>query len=104
VAPAAFPQATLRWRNQRWAAAVGLGGLGDAAWLDHFARFQPLEGNLPRALALRYHGHQFGVYNPQLGDGRGFLFAQMLDGEGRLLDLGTKGSGTTHGAARATGG
>jgi uncharacterized protein YdiU (UPF0061 family) len=35
------------------------------------------------------------VYNPDIGDGRGFLFAQMYDGAGRLLDLGTKGSGQT---------
>jgi uncharacterized protein YdiU (UPF0061 family) len=43
-----------------------------------------------------YHGHQFRVYNPQLGDGRGFLFAQLHDGvDGRLLDLATKGSGQT---------
>lgn len=44
---------------------------------------------------MRYHGHQFRSYNPDLGDGRGFLFAQLRDGEGRLLDLATKGSGTT---------
>jgi uncharacterized protein YdiU (UPF0061 family) len=44
---------------------------------------------------MRYHGHQFRSYNPDLGDGRGFLFAQLRDGEGRLLDLGTKGSGQT---------
>ena len=43
----------------------------------------------------RYHGHQFQTYNPWLGDGRGFLHAQLLDDRGRLLDLGTKGSGTT---------
>jgi hypothetical protein len=54
-----------------------------------------LPGNLPQPLALRYHGHQFRVYNPDIGDGRGFLFAQMRDGTGRLLDLGTKGSGQT---------
>jgi serine/tyrosine/threonine adenylyltransferase len=35
------------------------------------------------------------VYNPDIGDGRGFLFAQMRDHAGRLMDLGTKGSGTT---------
>ncbi len=35
-------------------------------------------------------------YNPDLGDGRGFLFAQLREaGTGRLLDLGTKGSGQT---------
>ena len=44
---------------------------------------------------MRYHGHQFRTYNPEIGDGRGFLFAQLRDGAGRLLDLGTKGSGTT---------
>ena len=44
--------------------------------------------------AVQY-GHQFRHYNPDLGDGRGFLFAQMRDDKGRLLDLGTKGSGQT---------
>src|SRR4051794_25123648 len=97
VAPADFPQAIPRFRNLRWARAVGLGGLDDEAWIRHFARFAPLPDNLPRPLALRYHGHQFGVYNPDLGDGRGFLFAQLRDpvAPGRLLDLGTKGSGRT---------
>ncbi|MCF6328659.1 MAG: YdiU family protein [Henriciella sp.] len=44
---------------------------------------------------MRYHGHQFHVYNPDLGDGRGFLFAQVRDQNNRLLDLATKGSGQT---------
>ncbi len=96
VAPADFPQAITRFRNQRWAERVGLGSLTEAEWTAHFARFEPLPENLPRPLALRYHGHQFGSYNPQIGDGRGFLFAQMRDGaDGRLLDLGSKGSGRT---------
>jgi serine/tyrosine/threonine adenylyltransferase len=95
VSAADFPETKLRFRNDRWAGAVGLGELTDEAWLKHFGRFTPLEGNLPQPLALRYHGHQFRNYNPDIGDGRGFLFAQMRDGEGRLLDLGTKGSGQT---------
>jgi len=95
VTPADFPQAILRFRNDRWAGAVGLEGLDDEAWRAHFARFRPLPGNLPEPLALRYHGHQFRVYNPDIGDGRGFLFAQLRDAGGRLLDLGTKGSGQT---------
>jgi serine/tyrosine/threonine adenylyltransferase len=96
VAPARFPRHVLRFRNQRWAERVGLGALDEAAWERCFARFEPLEGNLPAPLALRYHGHQFGVYNPRLGDGRGFLYAQIVDpDDGRLLDLGTKGSGET---------
>ena len=96
VAAADFPQLILRHRNQDWAGRVGLDTLTDAEWLDHFGRFTPLPGSLPEPLALRYHGHQFRSYNPDLGDGRGFLFAQLFDAkDGRLLDLATKGSGTT---------
>jgi protein adenylyltransferase len=95
VQAADFPQTILRFRNDRWAPAVGLGELTDEEWIRHFGRFDPLPDNLPQPLALRYHGHQFRVYNPDIGDGRGFLFAQLRDGAGRLLDLGTKGSGQT---------
>ncbi|HWT11368.1 MAG TPA: YdiU family protein [Allosphingosinicella sp.] len=95
VKAADFPRTMLRFRNDRWAPAVGLDGLDDDQWLRHFGRFQPLPDNLAEPLALRYHGHQFRVYNPDIGDGRGFLFAQLRDGAGRLLDLGTKGSGQT---------
>ena len=96
VEPARFPQQILRHRDQRWAARIGLDTLTDEEWLRHFAHFEPLPGSLPQPLALRYHGHQFRTYNPDLGDGRGFLFAQVHDLEdGRLLDLGTKGSGRT---------
>ena len=95
VTPAQFPELTLRYRNQRAAAAVGLDTLSDEQWVDHFGRFVPLPGSFETPLALRYHGHQFQTYNPDLGDGRGFLFAQVYDDRGRLLDLGTKGSGRT---------
>ena len=95
VAPARFPEQRLRFRNDRAAAQVGLADLSDEEWLAHFARFEPLPGSLPEPLALRYHGHQFRVYNPDIGDGRGFTFAQLRDGVGRLMDLGTKGSGQT---------
>jgi uncharacterized protein YdiU (UPF0061 family) len=95
VEAARFPAHVLRYRNQRWAEAVGLGGLSDDEWIGHFSRFRPLPDNLAEPLALRYHGHQFRTYNPELGDGRGFLFAQGFDDEGRLLDLSTKGSGQT---------
>jgi uncharacterized protein YdiU (UPF0061 family) len=96
VAAAHFPKTILRYRNDRAAATVGLGTLSDAEWIAHFGRFQPLPGNIDPPLAMRYHGHQFRVYNPELGDGRGFLFAQLREaGSDRLLDLGTKGSGQT---------
>ncbi len=110
VASATFPQTILRHRNDQAAADVGLADLSDAEWIAHFGRFEPLPGQ-PGPIAMRYHGHQFRHYNPDLGDGRGFLAAQMreIPGaqaasdrvasdsalSGRLLDLGTKGSGTT---------
>src|SRR3546814_6275074 len=67
----------------------------DVCSSDLFGRFEALPDNLPAPLALRYHGHQFRNYNPDIGDGRGFLFAQLRDDRGRLMDLGTKGSGQT---------
>ncbi len=91
-----FPEKILRFRNQRWASRVGLGDLTEEEWASHFWAFEPLPDNQKEPLALRYHGHQFGVYNPGLGDGRGFLCAQLRDPENaRLLDLATKGSGIT---------
>ncbi|WP_269714235.1 protein adenylyltransferase SelO [Caulobacter sp. NIBR2454] len=96
VAPADFPQTILRHRNDRAAATAGLETLTDAEWLAHFGRFEALPDNQPAPLAMRYHGHQFRTYNPELGDGRGFLFAQLREaGSDRLLDLATKGSGQT---------
>jgi serine/tyrosine/threonine adenylyltransferase len=95
VAAAKFPEHVLRYRNQRAAAVVGLDTLTDDEWVNHFGRFVPLPGSFDEPLALRYHGHQFQSYNADLGDGRGFLFAQLYDEAGRLLDLGTKGSGRT---------
>ena len=95
VEAAVFPQHSLRYRNDRAAASVGLHELNEREWQRYFGVLEPLPRNLTQPLALRYHGHQFGYYNSNLGDGRGFLLAQLLDREGRLLDLGTKGSGTT---------
>lgn len=96
VEAADFPQTILRYRNDRAAASVGLRALSDAEWIAHFGRFRPLPDNQSVPLAMRYHGHQFRTYNPDLGDGRGFLFAQLREaGSDRLLDLATKGSGQT---------
>lgn len=100
VRPADFPQSIIRFTNDRWAARVGLAGVD---WVKHFATFKPLADNLPQPLSLRYHGHQFRTYNPDLGDGRGFTFAQLRDDRGRLLDLGTKGSGQTPWSRRGDG-
>lgn len=95
VAAAEFPATILRFRNDRAAAEIGLETLTDEEWVAHLARFSSLPGTLPEPLAMRYHGHQFRSYNPDLGDGRGFTFAQMTGRDGLLYELGTKGSGQT---------
>ena len=93
VEAAVFPQTRLRFRNDALLSQLGLdpAAVTDRDFEAAYGRFearQPL-------LALRYHGTQFGTYNPFLGDGRGFLYGQVRDIYGDLQDLGTKGSGTT---------
>ncbi|MEH6563837.1 MAG: YdiU family protein [Halopseudomonas sp.] len=47
----------------------------------------------PRAMV--YSGHQFGVYNPKLGDGRGLLLGEVVNRAGEHWDLHLKGAGST---------
>lgn len=47
----------------------------------------------PRAMV--YSGHQFGHYNPQLGDGRGLLLGEVLNDRGEHWDMHLKGAGIT---------
>lgn len=95
VVPAAdFPIHILRFRNDDLLPVLGIDPAmaSDDHFVEAFGKFQ----NPPRPfLALRYHGYQFGVYNPALGDGRGFLYGQVRGMDGELYDFGTKGSGTT---------
>ena len=93
VEAASFPSSSLRFRNDELLCQLGLDPAGVAD--DHLAAaYGRFEERTP-LLALRYHGYQFGTYNSQLGDGRGFLYGQLRDRHGDLQDLGTKGSGTT---------
>jgi uncharacterized protein YdiU (UPF0061 family) len=52
-----------------------------------------LPGSEP--LAMKYTGHQFGVYNPDLGDGRGLLLGEVMNRRGERWDLHLKGAGKT---------
>ncbi|GAA6131355.1 protein adenylyltransferase SelO [Halopseudomonas sabulinigri] len=47
----------------------------------------------PRAMV--YSGHQFGGYNPKLGDGRGLLLGEVVNQAGEHWDLHLKGAGST---------
>lgn len=93
VAAAEFPQHILRFRNNQVLETLGLepNRVTDADFIEAFGKFQDREP----LLSMRYHGYQFGEYNPRLGDGRGFLYGQVRGLDGELYDFGTKGSGTT---------
>ncbi|MEK8073061.1 protein adenylyltransferase SelO [Rhodococcoides navarretei] len=58
-----------------------------------------LSGSIPPAdtatVAMAYAGHQFGGFQPLLGDGRALLLGELRDDRGRLVDLHLKGSGAT---------
>ena len=71
----------------------------DADWLASAAGTRMVAGNeLPAGadpIATVYAGHQFGSYNPQLGDGRAILLGEVLDQDNRRYDIQLKGSGRT---------
>ncbi len=94
VVAADFPKQILRFRNDDVLVKLGLDPqqVSDEHFVEAFGKFE----NPPHSfLALRYHGYQFGEYNPGLGDGRGFLYGQVRGIDGELYDFGTKGSGRT---------
>jgi uncharacterized protein YdiU (UPF0061 family) len=81
--------------NAALAAELGL----DAAALASEAGTAMLAGNATPAgadpLAQVYAGHQFGGWNPQLGDGRALLLGEVIDRHGRRRDIQLKGAGRT---------
>ncbi len=52
-----------------------------------------LNGSEP--LGMAYCGHQFGHFNPSLGDGRAHLLGEVLTGDNQRYDIQLKGSGRT---------
>ncbi|ADI66161.1 protein adenylyltransferase SelO [Trichormus azollae] len=93
VAAEEFPQHILRWRNNALLPRLGLDPqlVKNEDFITAFGKFQQRKP----FLALRYHGYQFGEYNPHLGDGRGFLYGQIRGSDHELYDFSTKGSGRT---------
>jgi len=73
VSPAEFNLVGVRYFDEALSKSLGLDLTQDQV-AQHFLRFEPLPNSLNSPLALRYHGHQFRHYNPDIGDGRGFLF------------------------------
>ncbi|MGO4893237.1 protein adenylyltransferase SelO [Flavobacterium sp. W21_SRS_FM6] len=63
------------------------------AWLE--ALFSVNSPLTQHSVAQKYGGHQFGHWNPDLGDGRGLLLSEVVTPEGKRFDLHLKGSGPT---------
>ncbi len=63
----------------------------DAA--DYLSGKKLFAGSKP--VAQKYAGHQFGHYNPELGDGRGLLLGDVQGADGKNYDLHLKGAGRT---------
>ncbi len=95
VAPMPLRRARLVAFNPAAAALLDLDP-SEAARPDFVAYFNG-EKALPGAepLAALYAGHQFGVYVPQLGDGRALLLGEVRNARGEKWDLQLKGSGRT---------
>lgn len=89
------PQPRLLALNEALAAELGI----DADWLRSPDGLGLLVGTMvpPDAtpVAQAYAGHQFGGFQPRLGDGRALLLGELTDADGRLRDLHLKGSGRT---------
>ena len=79
--------------NEHLARDLGIDGLDDPNLAALFAGNTIPEGASP--LAQLYAGHQFGQYNPQLGDGRAILLGETIGADGIRRDIQLKGSGRT---------
>ena len=91
--PVSAPELLL-W-NATLAAALEWPGdpLSDPALLRALAGNEILQGAQP--IATAYAGHQFGQYNPQLGDGRATLLGEWVTSAGDRFDIQLKGAGPT---------
>jgi uncharacterized protein YdiU (UPF0061 family) len=71
----------------------------DPAWLESQQGVEFMAGNFvpdnADPIATAYAGHQFGGWNPQLGDGRAVLLGEVIATDGVRNDIQLKGSGRT---------
>jgi uncharacterized protein YdiU (UPF0061 family) len=79
--------------NAALAEALGLPDADQEQWARWLSGAEAVPGSQPVALA--YAGHQFGHFNPQMGDGRALLLGELITPAGARFDLQFKGSGQT---------
>ncbi|MBY6114759.1 YdiU family protein [Mameliella alba] len=87
--------------NQPLAQLLGITGEDDPALAALFSGNALPDGAEP--LAQLYAGHQFGQFNPQLGDGRALLLGEVVGSDGIRRDIQLKGSGPTPFSRRGDG-
>jgi uncharacterized protein YdiU (UPF0061 family) len=94
-APATVPTPALIRINRHLASSLGI----DPQWLASPEGIATMAGNhIPdgaEPIATVYAGHQFGGWNPQLGDGRAVLLGELIADNGTRYDWQLKGSGRT---------
>lgn len=95
IAPAPVAKPALIIFNHDLAAQFkgSLSTLDDAILAEMFSGNQLHESCQP--LAMAYAGHQFGQFNPQLGDGRAIYLGELTRQDGGVMDVQLKGSGRT---------
>lgn len=79
--------------NHDLAKTMGIDATDEAALAMMFSGNTVPDGAAP--LAQLYAGHQFGQFNPQLGDGRAILLGETVGIDGLRRDIQLKGSGPT---------
>lgn len=91
--PTAVKAPSLLAFNEALAAHLGINAPDADEIATVFAGNTVPDGATP--LAQLYAGHQFGNFNPQLGDGRALLLGEVIDQSGTRRDIQLKGSGPT---------
>jgi uncharacterized protein YdiU (UPF0061 family) len=95
TAPTPLGSPTLEVFNSTLAADLGIDPAAESRTetAEILAGGRVPEGATP--FAQLYAGHQFGVWVPQLGDGRAISLGQIRDRSGRFRDIQLKGAGLT---------
>lgn len=93
--PIACPAPKLVFFNTALAKQLNLEALDfDSAALADIFSGNHLPDNA-EPIAQAYAGHQFGQFNPQLGDGRALIIGEIIANDNKRVDICLKGSGRT---------
>ena len=95
IEPTSFENPHLVAFNDEVAELIGLDPVfaDKSEFLDYFSGKKKMPGSNP--IAMYYTGHQFGVYNKDIGDGRAILLGEVMNSKDEKWDLHLKGAGRT---------